>query len=532
MSLSAVASRLKQRRHEVAERLGTIAPPSETRRPPPPEGRLGRDEQRARALREALEDLGPLFASFGRYLSSRLDLLTRRECAELETIVDRRAPSPPGAVATLVARELGERPEVRFHAFDPQPYASGFWFERHHAWLTAGVPVDVTIVHPDAHAIVAADLPLLSLVEPHLSIPHAAFEAAVDDFRLTLLRRLDLTQQAAAIIKLGDDARSNGLFDAPVCYRDACAPGVLTLARIEGLTLADVIEDAAFDREVVARRLCAAWLRQAVAGRVVPFELDPAAVRLRGDRLVIVDAAFEPHTSDARLRFLSYVSAAAADDPDTASAWIIAEAQRQGVPADAGSEDELLRRLRQAVPFRDGEWSGDDRLAEHLLVHWRAARAAGWVLQAHQTHLYRGLQAVTRYTDRLAPGQDLLAAALQDERLRIGLAEAQQLIDPRQLPVMLDKMLATVINLPQKLDDVLTLAAEGRLRMKLNVPQGEHERRIRNTTVSLLSTLAVVIGAAFLARHLAPAAGVAAERLAAVLLLIAGAWLLRAAATL
>src|SRR5262249_60546064 len=117
-----------------------------------------------------------------------------------------------------------------------------------------------------------------------------------------------------------------------------------------------------------------------------------------------------------------------------------------------------------------------------------------------------------------APARAVLLAAGQDERPRIGLAEAQQLTDPRQLPVMLDRMLATVVNLPQKLDDVLTLAAEGRLRMKLNVPEGEHERRIRNATVAILSLLAVVIGVACLARQLATPAGALGEPNVAALL--------------
>src|ERR671910_95398 len=83
---------LKRRRRFVEERLRQAGRPRLTRRSPPPEGRLGADEQPMRRLRETLVELGPLFASFGRYLSSRIDLLPRRDCLELAAIPDSGEP--------------------------------------------------------------------------------------------------------------------------------------------------------------------------------------------------------------------------------------------------------------------------------------------------------------------------------------------------------------------------------------------------------------------------------------------------------
>ena len=56
-----------------------------------------------------------------------------------------------------------------------------------------------------------------------------------------------------------------------------------------------------------------------------------------------------------------YIDAVAADDPDAAAKWIL---DAQGMPEVPNAvEEELMRRFRQGVPFRDGEWSGDERLA-------------------------------------------------------------------------------------------------------------------------------------------------------------------------
>src|SRR6187455_640585 len=72
------------------------------RRPPPPEGRLGADEDHAIRLRDTLVGLGPVFAGFGRYLASRVDLLPRRTRAELNAIPDEGHSLPFASVAALI----------------------------------------------------------------------------------------------------------------------------------------------------------------------------------------------------------------------------------------------------------------------------------------------------------------------------------------------------------------------------------------------------------------------------------------------
>src|SRR5215471_16388948 len=77
------------------------------RRPAPPEGRLGASDYPVARLRATLVSLGPVFADFGRYLSSRVDLLPRRHCAELALIPDEGLPADPRVLAAHVQRELG-----------------------------------------------------------------------------------------------------------------------------------------------------------------------------------------------------------------------------------------------------------------------------------------------------------------------------------------------------------------------------------------------------------------------------------------
>jgi predicted unusual protein kinase regulating ubiquinone biosynthesis (AarF/ABC1/UbiB family) len=534
LALHSATAASPDRRRAVVARLAAVGAPPKIRRTPPPEGRLGSDEYPLGRLRDALADLGPAFAGFGRYLSSRIDLMPRRDSVELANIPNRGVAMTPSAVEACVAHELGTPLERRFFGFSREPHDVTLWTERHHAWLAPGVPALVVLVRPDAAAWLQTDLPLLPLLQPWFNVPPTAFLAAVDDYAATLRRRLDQTYQAASLALLaGDTASYQSGFGAPLCYRDHCAPGVLTLERPSGVTLGDLMVD---DLEPVttpaigqdyARRLASAWMRQALSGRVVPFDFGPRDIMVDGDRLVLIGAAFEPHTSAERARFLSYLNAIAADDPDAAAAWILDASASDGT--DRHAED-LRRRLRQAVPFRDGEWSGDDRIAEQLLVQWRVAREAGWPLTAHHLHVYRGLHAAATLAGYLAPHDDAVLGALQNERLQMGLVEARRMMDPSTVTATLDRVLQEMAHLPQRLDDVLTLASEGRLRVKLHVPDADGTRYVRNRTTQLVASLVGLAALASIVRQFAPELGAGFERVGAIALLLFGGWLLIVAA--
>jgi predicted unusual protein kinase regulating ubiquinone biosynthesis (AarF/ABC1/UbiB family) len=519
---------LAERRKVVEEQLRALASPRPARRALPPEGRLSADERPAAGLPAALAELGPVFADFGRYLSSRIDLLPRRLCLELSdhqtgrSFEHPREPAPGSDVDVL--RQLEGQPGRRFWSFDPVPRAVTAWTQQYYAMLAPNRPVTVTLVRPDADRLLETDLPLLTRVGPWVDMTPVRLGEAIDDFSRTLRLRLDQTEQAKGLIRLAEDARAGGGFDAPVCYPDFCARGILTTERIGGITAADTVNGPA-----VAQRLASAWLRQVLSGGVVPFDFELRDIRLDEERLVLTAAVFEPLTATGREQFLRYLMTAVADDPDAAWGWI-----EEGAIAgpEAESQDRLRRRLRQAVPFRDGDWSGDQRLAEQLLVQWRVAGEAGWVMRPYPLHLYRGIQIVSAATTRLAPEGDALLAALRQERTRRGLAAAQPSLDPRAVPVELNQLLQALVHVPQQLDEVLTLAASGRLRLKLHVPDAEETRRVRNRTVSLVASLVTLVAVAVFLRHLAPAYGARVEQAGAVLLLAIGGWLLVAAARL
>ncbi len=529
--VSGASAPMRERRRSVEARLAALGTPGRPLRTPPPSGRLGADRYATPALCAALPELGPLFAGFGRYLGGRADLVARRDGRELLAIPD-EAPSMTAAdVDACLAHHLGRPRHQVFFEFDHTPRVIGLWSECFDAWLAPGVPVSVTVVRPgvDAHL---ADAPLLELLQPWFDVPAQAFRAAIDDFLQGLGRRLDQAAQAAAFATLASDAsRLGDVLGAPVVFRDHCAPGVLTLERCAAESVADLrgsmhrpgpAESHGAD---LGRRITLAWLRLATRGQIVPYDFTEDDILVDGDRLLLRDAAFEPHSAGARRGWLGYITALSDDDPEAAADWMLAGAPG---PAVERHEEGLRRRLRQAVPFRDGEWSGEDRLGELALAQWRMAQLAGWPLPQSHVRLYRGLYAVQTIVTALAPREDALVAALRDERFQAGLDSMRRVLDP--LGPAASARFREALSMPRAIDGLLTLASEGRLRVKIDLPEGRQARDTRNRTVMLTATLVALTGMAMVARNVAPALGFAAERLAAVVVLVLGGWLLVAAA--
>src|SRR5215467_1211994 len=75
-----------------------------------------REEPRAVRLREALQELGPIFVKFGQALSTRRDLLPPDIAAELAKLQDRVPPFPGAVARAIIERAHGQPVTQTFSA--------------------------------------------------------------------------------------------------------------------------------------------------------------------------------------------------------------------------------------------------------------------------------------------------------------------------------------------------------------------------------------------------------------------------------
>src|SRR5205814_613144 len=94
--------------------------------------------ERARRVRNALEQRGPTFAKLGQLLSTRPDLLSEELVDELAKLQDKVAPLPEQEVVRVMEQELRVPWEDVFASIDPEPLAAGTIGQVHRATLETG----------------------------------------------------------------------------------------------------------------------------------------------------------------------------------------------------------------------------------------------------------------------------------------------------------------------------------------------------------------------------------------------------------
>jgi ubiquinone biosynthesis protein len=99
-------------------------------------------------LRLSLEELGPTFAEFGRFLSARGDVIPPDVAAELGRASTGVNPVPFPEVRALLERELENTLERLFVSFDEVPARVGPFTQSHRAVLPGGRPALVVLDRP------------------------------------------------------------------------------------------------------------------------------------------------------------------------------------------------------------------------------------------------------------------------------------------------------------------------------------------------------------------------------------------------
>lgn len=493
----------------------------------PGEGRPRREAapggpELARRLATALPAAGPLFAAFGRYLSLRPDLLAPEACLELAAVAPPPSPARPELDERL-RREWRSDPALTLAAVEPEPRPQATLLGATYrargvdgSWLLLTFAAD--------GAGLAAELEALAVLAPTVDALDPARRAAdvLADFAASLASGLDLAAQADALDDLAAEAPE--LLVVPRSRRDLSTPSLLVRADSGGLRLAAATVPPALDE--ARRRLGSVSLlalRQTLFGRVAPSEIDGEQVELLADGRVAFLAAplWRPAAAAQEAAWRHLVGLAEGDE---ATAGRLLIAQLEPLPGAVG-EQELLLRLRQVVPFRDGAWSeSGDGLCEQLFAQWRLARASGYRLRPEALALARAVAAVSLLARRLDPVRDPLRETVEELALSQGVERLRGLLDPGQAVRGLLPQAGLVASLPEKLDGLLTLAAA---RAAVSPGQGATPRR-RGLAAAVA---AATVAAGLLLDRVLAASGLAAgagEPWSALLLFAGGLLLLRA----
>jgi len=113
-------------------------------------------------VRNACEELGPIFVKFGQILSTRPDKLPEPLVMELKKLRSHVEPQPFDRIKPVLLKELEGEIEDYFIEFDPEPLAAGSLGQVYKARLLAtGEEVAVKVQREEIRKIISADLEII-----------------------------------------------------------------------------------------------------------------------------------------------------------------------------------------------------------------------------------------------------------------------------------------------------------------------------------------------------------------------------------
>lgn len=198
-------------------------------------------------MREACEDLGPIFIKFGQLLSTRVDMLNDEVAMELAKLQDQVPPFCSSKACKIVEQSLGKPIDQLFNSFELTPLASASISQVHAASMLDGTPVVVKILRPNIRKLVTRDLEILAVIAQILSLlwtraRRFKLHAMVQEIKKSMLDELDLMREAANASQLRRNFANSHLLQVPLVYWPHTTKNVLTLERVYGTQVSNLTE--------------------------------------------------------------------------------------------------------------------------------------------------------------------------------------------------------------------------------------------------------------------------------------------------
>ncbi|QFZ18457.1 AarF/ABC1/UbiB kinase family protein [Saccharothrix syringae] len=309
----------------------TLSRPSLGVDSPPPEQGEGKDQRRARAVRAALERLGPFYIKLGQILSTRPDLVSDAMIAELEKLHDRVTVSPFGEFAAVMDQDMPAWRQ-RFRTIDVvTPLGSASLAQVYRVTLHDGTPAVVKVQRPGIRAQVLQDMKKMRRVARLVGRLAPRFNELIDvDAMLQVIfngmePELDFTLEAQNMVDARRVAKEFKHITVPKVI-DA-TPRVLVQTLAPGVSIGDA-DPAAFtrkERKKIGRDLLKFMYQGYFSEHVFHADPHPGNIFVHpGEKANIIDWGMvgKIDRNLGRILILVLLSIAQNDAAATARGWV------------------------------------------------------------------------------------------------------------------------------------------------------------------------------------------------------------------
>jgi len=270
------------------------------------------DAPRGQRLREALEELGPVFVKLGQMLSTRPDLIPEDISDELSRLQD-QVPPFPGAQALEILEQAYEDP-IDHHLvdFNPVPLASASVAQVHDAKLLDGTEVIVKILRPGLEPVIKRDLDLLYMLarmgaKYSNDVRRLRPVEVIDEYNKTIHDELDLMREAANASQLRHNFDDSPLLYVPEVYFDHTTTNVMVMEKIHGTTVTkiDVLVEKGIDLKMLSNNGVEIFYTQVFRDGFFHADMHPGNIFVLDDgRYAAVDFGIMGTISDIDKHYL------------------------------------------------------------------------------------------------------------------------------------------------------------------------------------------------------------------------------------
>lgn len=202
-------------------------------------------EPRAKRLRLAIEELGPIYVKFGQILSTRRDFLPNDIAEELAKLQDSVPPFPGSEARRIIETAYEKKLDEVFLEFDEYPLASASIAQVHAGKLKNGKDIIVKVIRPGIEKNIRRDIGLLRFfaekAEQYFSKGRSLrLKGVVDEFEKTLFSELDMMREAANASQLRRNFEDEESYYVPEVEWEYTRRNVLVMERINGIPVNDI----------------------------------------------------------------------------------------------------------------------------------------------------------------------------------------------------------------------------------------------------------------------------------------------------
>ncbi len=214
---------------------------------------------RAKRIRLALEELGPIFVKLGQMLSTRRDVLPDDIGDELTLLQDKVKPFSSYLAREQIETALDNRIDVLFRSFENEPIASASIAQVHGAVMHDGTQVVVKVLRPGISDTIERDVSLMYILADMVAAvlqdgKRLRPREVVAEYDRTIHGELDLVAEATNAVVLRNNFKDSKTLYIPEVYWELTRSSVMVQERIDGIPIRDIaaMEEIGIDMKKLA----------------------------------------------------------------------------------------------------------------------------------------------------------------------------------------------------------------------------------------------------------------------------------------